>query len=64
MKKSPVKIIFLDVLKPHEPNILDLGKAICQDESVLDVNVTVYAVDENTESTKVTLSGKDINYST
>ncbi|MEE9525767.1 MAG: DUF211 domain-containing protein [Candidatus Woesearchaeota archaeon] len=62
VKKSPVKIVVLDVLKPHEPNILDLGKMICKDESVSDANITVYAVDEKTESTKVIISGKDIDF--
>ena len=61
-KKAPVKIIVLDVLKPHEPNILELGRAICAETSVLDANVTVYAVDEKTESTKVVIGGKDINF--
>ncbi|MBR9691373.1 DUF211 domain-containing protein [Candidatus Woesearchaeota archaeon] len=61
-KRAPVKIVVLDVLKPHEPNILDLGRALCQDSNVLDVNVSVYAVDEKTESTKVTISGKDIDF--
>ena len=61
-KKAPVKIVVLDVLKPHDPNILDLGKALCRDESVMDANISVYAVDEKTESTKVTLSGRDIDF--
>lgn len=62
IKKSPVKIVVLDVLKPHDPNILELGKLLCSETSVLDANITVYAVDEKTESTKVTLGGKDINF--
>ena len=62
VKNAPVKIVVLDVLKPHEPNILELGKALCSDNSILDVNISVYAVDEKTESTKVTISGKDINF--
>ena len=61
-RNAPVKIVVLDVLKPHEPNILELGKALCSSISVLDANVSVYAVDEKTESTKVTIAGKDVNF--
>ena len=62
VKKAPVKIVVLDVLKPHDPNILELARELCHNSSVLDANISVYAVDEKTESTKVTLSGKDIDF--
>jgi hypothetical protein len=59
---TPVKVLVLDVLKPHKPNILDLGKAICGHASVVSANITVYAIDEKTESIKVVLEGKDIDF--
>jgi len=31
--RVPVKILVLDVLKPHKPNILDLGKRICTEKA-------------------------------
>lgn len=58
----PVKILVLDVLKPHKPNILEFGKTICNEKSVEDANISVYAVDERTESLKVILEGKDIDF--
>lgn len=61
-KKAPVRILVIDVLKPHKPNILELGQIISQ-KSGADVNISVYAVDEKTESVKLVLSGKDIDYS-
>jgi hypothetical protein len=59
---APVKVLVLDVLKPHKPTILDLGKAICGHASVTSANITVYAIDEKTESVKVILEGKDIDF--
>ncbi len=59
---APVKVLVLDVLKPHKPNILELGKAICDHASVVSANITVYAIDEKTESIKVVLEGKDIDF--
>jgi hypothetical protein len=59
---SPVRILVLDVLKPHKPNILELGKVICADKSVDGVNISVYAVDEKTESLKMILEGGDIDF--
>ena len=59
---TPVKILVLDVLKPHKPSILDFGKIICSDKSVEAANISVYAVDEKTESVKLILEGNDIDY--
>jgi len=61
-RSSPIKVVVLDVLKPHKPDIVEFGKAICKHPSIISVNNSVYAVDEKTESIKVTLEGKDIKY--
>lgn len=58
----PVKILVLDVLKPHKPNILEFGKTICGEKTIDDANISVYAVDEKTESLKVVLEGKNIDF--
>jgi uncharacterized protein len=57
-----VKNIVLDVLKPHKPNILEFGKVICADKSIDDAEISVYAVDEKTESIKIILTGKSIDF--
>ncbi|RLI92503.1 MAG: hypothetical protein DRO89_01960 [Candidatus Altiarchaeales archaeon] len=61
-REIPVKILVLDVLKPHKPNILELGKGICEEKSVENANISVYAVDEKTESIKIVLEGEDIKF--
>ncbi len=58
----PVKIIVLDVLKPHRPSILDFGRLICEEKSIENANISVYAVDEKTESVKIVLEGQDIRF--
>jgi len=60
--RVPVKILVLDVLKPHKPNILDFGKRICTEKSIEAATISVYAVDEKTESLKLVLEGKDIDF--
>jgi hypothetical protein len=60
--RVPVKILVLDVLKPHKPNILDFGKRICTEKSIEAATISVYAVDEKTESLKIVLEGKDIDF--
>jgi hypothetical protein len=59
---APLRVIVLDILKAHKPTILELGKAICNHATVTSANISVYAIDEKTESVKVILEGKDIRY--
>ncbi|MDP7282131.1 MAG: DUF211 domain-containing protein [Candidatus Undinarchaeales archaeon] len=61
-RRAPIKIVVLDVLKPHNPSIVEFGKLVCRNSSVLSVNNSVYAVDTKTESIKMTLEGNDINF--
>lgn len=59
---SPIRLLVLDVLKPHKPDIVELGKAINALKSVEGTNISVTAVDEKTESLKVTIEGKNIEF--
>ncbi len=59
---APVRIIYLDVLKPHKPNIIEFGKAIEKEKSVKAVNLSVYAIDEKTESVKLVVEGTNLNF--
>lgn len=59
---APVKIINLDILKPHKPDIIEFGKAIEKEKSVEAVNLSVYAIDEKTESVKLVIEGKNLNF--
>jgi hypothetical protein len=60
--RVPVKMLVLDVLKPHKPNILDFGKRLCTEKSIEAATISVYAVDEKTESLKIVLEGQNIDF--
>ncbi len=57
-----VKLMVLDVLKPHEPSILELAKKIGTVRGVEAVDVTIMSVDRKVETAKITLEGHDFNY--
>ncbi len=57
-----IKRLVLDVLKPHQPSILELAKAISALKHVSGVNLSLYEVDTQTENIKITVEGVDINF--
>lgn len=61
-KKPPVKVIVLDILKPHKPDIIELSRVICGIKGISKVTINVYATDEKTESIKATIEGSDVNF--
>jgi len=61
-KKQAVKIVVIDVLKPHKPNIVELGQALCSEKSVQNANIAVDTIDEKTETIKITLEGNSIDF--
>ncbi len=60
--KQKIKVVEVDVLKPHKPTIVELGQALCKVKSVQTANITVYAIDEKTESIKAALEGDNIDF--
>jgi hypothetical protein len=54
--------IVLDVLKPHHPTILDLGKAIAERCPKVQIDIDVDAVDEKTETILIKIEGEDIDF--
>ena len=54
--------LVLDVLKPHQPDALDFSSALADLGADYCVKLTVTEVDENTESTIVTIEGADIHF--
>lgn len=57
-----IKRLVLDVLKPHEPSILDLAVTLSQLKGVSGVNLILQEIDQKTESVTVTLEGTDIQF--
>ncbi len=58
-----IRLLVLDVLKPHEPSILKLSSALSDVRGIDGVDITVYEIDSKVENVKITLQGKDIDFS-
>ena len=61
---SLINRIVLDVLKPHQPNILEFADTIADQLQNCRIKITVSEVDEKTETTVIIIEGDDISYST
>ncbi len=57
-----VKRLVLDVLKPHQPNVLEFSQAIAEAGGDYKVCITVLEVDENTETLQVVIEGDAIDF--
>lgn len=61
-KRDSIKLMVLDVLKPHTPNIVEFGQSLGRANGIENVDVSVYTVDEKTESVKVVVEGLDLDF--
>ena len=52
----------LDVLKPHEPSIVELSRRLAALHGVTGVNCTIDEVDQETESLKITIEGTSVDF--
>ncbi len=59
---SAVRRIVLDVLKPHEPNIVAIAQALSVLKGVDGVDITVYEIDAKVENVKITMIGKNLHF--
>lgn len=56
-----IKQLLLDVLKPHQPNIVELSKAIANVDGVSKVTIEIVEIDQDTESVRIEVLGSNIN---
>ncbi|MFH1063899.1 MAG: DUF211 domain-containing protein [Candidatus Woesearchaeota archaeon] len=61
-EKKPIKLLVIDVLKPHTPNIVEFGQELVKADGIDNIDVSVYAVDEKTETVKVVIEGKSLDF--
>jgi len=59
---SKVRRIVLDVLKPHQPTILDLAVKLGDLEGVEGTDLVLNEIDNKVENIKITLEGPHINF--
>jgi hypothetical protein len=59
---SEIKLLILDVLKPHNPTIVDVSRRLSDLNGVSGVNCMLEEVDKETDSLKITIEGTNIDY--
>lgn len=52
----------LDVLKPIEPNIIEMAQEVADMQGVEGVNITIYEIDHHVENAKITIEGNGLAY--
>lgn len=57
-----VKRIVLDVLKPHQPNVLEFSQTIAKVGTNYSVHLIVLEMDENTETIQIEVTGEAIDF--
>ncbi len=57
-----IKRLILDVLKLHNPSIIEMADAVGRLPGVDGVNVSLYEVDQQTENVKVTVEGEGLEF--
>lgn len=57
-----VTLMVLDVLKPHEPSILDMSKKLGTVAGISGVDITIMSVDRKVETAKITIEGSGFSY--
>lgn len=57
-----IKKIAIDVLKPHEPNIIKYAKTLSELDGVDGVTIRSVEIDEKTESIEISMEGNDIDF--
>lgn len=58
-----VKQLVLDVLKPHQPDVLEFARKIAEHVENGQVNLKVLEMDDKTETLQVIVEGQDLELS-
>jgi hypothetical protein len=54
--------LVLDVLKPHNPSIIQVAGELSDLRGVEAVNISIYEIDQRVENAKITLEGTSLDY--
>jgi hypothetical protein len=57
-----IRRLVLDVLKPHNPSVVELSEALSHLKGVEGVNVIIYEIDQQVENAKVIVGGSSIDF--
>jgi hypothetical protein len=59
-----IRRLVLDVLKPHNPSVVELSESLSHLEGVEGVNVIIYEIDQQVENVKIIIAGSHIDFET
>ena len=59
---AKIRRVVLDVLKPHDPSIIELSQRLASLPGVDGVNIMIYEMDRKVENAKITVEGSDLDY--
>jgi len=57
-----IRRLVLDVLKPHNPSVVELSEALSHLDGVEGVNIIIYEIDQKVENAKVIIAGSSIDF--
>ena len=57
-----LKLLVLDVLKPHKPILPEFAENLSSLPNVVGVNVSLLEIDQKTETVKISIVGENINF--
>jgi len=57
-----IRRIVLDILKPMDPNIIEMAKMISLLNGIVAINISIAEIDLKVENAKITIEGEDIDY--
>jgi hypothetical protein len=57
-----IKRLVLDVLKPHNPGIIELAEELSRIPEVSGVNISLSEVDQETDTVKIVIEGTAVDY--
>jgi hypothetical protein len=57
-----IRRLVLDVLKPHNPSVVELSEALSHLKGVEGINVIIYEIDQQVENAKVIVVGSSIDF--
>ena len=57
-----IRRLVLDVLKPHNPSVVELSEALSHLQGVEGVNIIIYEIDQKVENAKIIIAGSSIDF--
>ena len=57
-----IRRLVLDVLKPHNPSVVELSESLSHLEGVEGVNIIIYEIDQQVENAKVIIAGSNVDF--